>query len=98
MQNLPEDVHADENCNKILQKLGMMGIEMMADTKRITPEAFLCALRNLRSWELCSPDVSSAIEFVRDNVVRMSPEDFDEWRLAKMSPKEAPVGSDSKSK
>ena len=71
---------------------------MLDDVRRITPEAFLCALRTLRPWELCNPDVSSAIEFVRQTVVRMSADEFDEWRQAKMYPKDVLVGSDSKVK
>ena len=97
MQNLPVDVHSDENCNSVLEKLEEMA-EVLDEVRSITSEAFLGALRNLRPWELCNPDVCSAIEFVRQTVVQMPPEEFDEWRQAKMSPKEVLVGSDSKPK
>lgn len=71
---------------------------MMEDVQKITSDSFLRALRTLRRWELCSPDVSSAVEFVRDVVVRMDPAEFDEWRATKLSPQDVIIGSDSKPK
>ena len=41
----------------------------------------------MRSWELCSPHVISAVEFARLNVVNMAANEFDEWLDAKLQQK-----------
>lgn len=46
----------------------------------INTEAFLVVLRRLRPFEFCAPDVSAAIEFMRDYVVKIPPEQFEELR------------------
>ncbi|CAG2189768.1 unnamed protein product [Mytilus edulis] len=40
---------------------------------------FLKVLERLREWEICSPDISAAIEFCREKIVKMSIEQFEEW-------------------
>ncbi|XP_076818045.1 coiled-coil domain-containing protein 60-like [Clavelina lepadiformis] len=97
-EHLPYDVHNDENCNVILEKLGMLGIEMAQSMYRVTPDAFLSALRGLRPWELCSPDVSGAVEFIRKHVAKMDEAEFDEWRNSRINQTDPIMGSDSKIK
>lgn len=40
---------------------------------------FLKVLERLREWEICSPDISAAIEFCREKIVKMPVEQFEEW-------------------
>lgn len=40
---------------------------------------FLDVLSKLRDWEICSPDISAAIEFCRDRIVDMCVEDYEAW-------------------
>jgi hypothetical protein len=40
---------------------------------------FFTTLENLRSWEFLSPDVMSAVEFCRERILDIKPEDFDMW-------------------
>ena len=40
---------------------------------------FRRVLKGLRDWEVCSPDVSAAIEFCRERIVDMTVEDYEEW-------------------
>ncbi|XP_035825869.1 uncharacterized protein LOC118477742 [Aplysia californica] len=57
---------------------------------------FLKVLEGLRRWELCSPDVSAAVEFCRARVVEMAVEEYEEWIAqafpAVVRPKTAPAG------
>ncbi|XP_053329431.1 coiled-coil domain-containing protein 60 [Spea bombifrons] len=46
---------------------------------RIRPNAFLKVLGGLCTWELCAPDISVAIEFVREYLVQMPTEDYEAW-------------------
>jgi len=40
---------------------------------------FQQVLSALRVWELCSPDVSAAIEFCRQRIVEMPVEEYEAW-------------------
>ena len=40
---------------------------------------FLRVLEGLRDWEICSPDISAAIEFCRERIVDLSVEEYEEW-------------------
>ncbi|XP_022104510.1 coiled-coil domain-containing protein 60-like [Acanthaster planci] len=73
---LPGYVFSDMACAALLDKLQSMGI---IESRKITPQKFLNVLTGLKPWELCLPDVSAAIEFVRERVVLMSVEDFEAW-------------------
>lgn len=96
IDNLPNNIHEDPACNYILQKLSIFGIKMLQNMYSITPDAFLGSLKSLRPWELCSPEVSAAIDFIREHIVNMPAAEFDEWRNAKLERKDAPVGVDQK--
>ena len=40
----------------------------------------LCSvLETLRDWEICSADISAAIEFCREKIVEWSIDEFEEW-------------------
>ena len=36
-------------------------------------------LSSLRVWELCSPDVSAAIEFCRERIIEMPVDEYEAW-------------------
>ncbi|NXN36040.1 CCD60 protein, partial [Rhinoptilus africanus] len=76
LSRLPESVKSDRNVQKILKKLEKYG--KTSDLK-IHPDTFLKALADLQVWELCSPEIAAAVEFVRENIVQMPEEDFSEW-------------------
>ena len=40
---------------------------------------FVRVLEGLREWEVCSPDVSAAIEFCREKIIEMPVDEFEEW-------------------
>ncbi|NXW95601.1 CCD60 protein, partial [Alopecoenas beccarii] len=76
LARLPESVKSDRYVQKILKKLEKYGKN--PDLK-IEPEAFLKALADLQVWELCSPEIAAAVEFVRESIVQMPEEDFNVW-------------------
>ncbi|XP_038051433.1 coiled-coil domain-containing protein 60-like [Patiria miniata] len=73
---LPSYVFSDMACAALLDKLQGMGI---IESRKITPQKFLNVLTGLKPWELCLPEVSAAVEFVRERVVLMSVEEFEAW-------------------
>ncbi|XP_071510854.1 coiled-coil domain-containing protein 60-like [Diadema antillarum] len=81
VRNLPPDINDDLACSAILTKLQSLG---KIESRKATPQKFLNVLSGLRHWELCSPDISAAIEFVREKVVGMSVEEFEAWYHAEM--------------
>nr|XP_009860110.2 coiled-coil domain-containing protein 60-like [Ciona intestinalis] len=97
-ENIPDEVHRDQGCEEVLEKLFMLGMQMEEGMRQVTEHSFLSSLRVLRSWELCSPEISSGIEFVREHIVGMKSENFDEWRSSKLGHKEAIKGCESKKK
>ncbi|XP_054852679.1 coiled-coil domain-containing protein 60 [Eublepharis macularius] len=76
LDKIPSDVMGDHRTQKVLKKL-----EKFARNPdlRIRPPTFLKVLGELRVWELCSPDISAAIQFLRENIVGMSEEDYKHW-------------------
>jgi len=52
-------------------------IQVEAGTQSVLK--FQQALSGLRVWELCSPDVSAAIEFCRERIIEMPVDDYEVW-------------------
>ena len=76
MRHLPPDIMEDRQCSAVVDKLQSMG---KIESRKVTPQKFLDVLALLKPWELCAPDISAAIEFVRDKVVGMTVDDFEGW-------------------
>ncbi|NXV45503.1 CCD60 protein, partial [Uria aalge] len=83
LARLPESVKSDCNVQKILKKLEKYG---KTPDLKIHPDTFLKALADLQVWELCSPEIAAAVEFVRENIVQMPEEDFSEWFQTRVAP------------
>ncbi|XP_075625937.1 coiled-coil domain-containing protein 60 isoform X1 [Balearica regulorum gibbericeps] len=83
LARLPESVKSDRYVQKILKKLEKYG--NIPDLK-IRPDTFLKALADLQVWELCSPEIAAAVEFVRESIVQMPEEDFSEWFQTRVAP------------
>ncbi|CAM4671624.1 unnamed protein product [Caretta caretta] len=76
LSRIPDAVKNDNHTQRILKKLEKFGRN---PDVRIRPTTFLKVLSELRVWELCSPDVCAAVEFVRENIVQMPEEDYKAW-------------------
>ncbi|NWQ97914.1 CCD60 protein, partial [Burhinus bistriatus] len=76
LARLPESVKSDRYIQKILKKLEKYG---KTPDLKIHPDTFLKALADLQMWELCSPEIAAAVEFVRESIVQMPEEDFSKW-------------------
>ncbi|KFU95083.1 Coiled-coil domain-containing protein 60, partial [Chaetura pelagica] len=76
LARLPESVKSDRYVQKILEKLEKFG---MNPDLEIDPDIFLKIVGDLQEWELCSPEIAAAVEFVRESIVKMPEEDFREW-------------------
>ncbi|XP_075575061.1 coiled-coil domain-containing protein 60 [Pelecanus crispus] len=83
LARLPESVKSDHYVQKILKKLEKYG--KIPDLK-IHPDTFLKALADLQVWELCSPEIAAAVEFVRESIVQMPEEDFSKWFQTRVAP------------
>ncbi|NXV25447.1 CCD60 protein, partial [Rissa tridactyla] len=83
LARLPESVKSDCNVQKILKKLEKYG---KTPDLKIPPDTFLKALADLQVWELCSPEIAAAVEFVRENIVQMPEEDFNKWFQTRVAP------------
>ncbi|KAM8797533.1 coiled-coil domain-containing protein 60 [Eudromia elegans] len=83
LARLPESVKNDHYVQKILKKLEKFGKN---PDLRVRPDTFLKALADLQVWELCSPEIAAAVEFVRESVVQMPEEDFSEWFQTRAPP------------
>ncbi|XP_044146812.1 coiled-coil domain-containing protein 60 [Bufo gargarizans] len=79
---IPTALKNDQKICKILEKLEKLEEKQFI---RIRPNSFLKVLSGLRTWELCSPDISVAIEFVREHVVQMSLEDYISWLQTRLA-------------
>nr|XP_020667281.1 coiled-coil domain-containing protein 60 [Pogona vitticeps] len=87
LNKIPEDIRRDHRTQKILKKL-----ERFARNPdlRIRPLTFLKVLGELRIWEICSPDICAAVEFLRVHIVEMPAEDYREWLQSRVTiPKRA---------
>ncbi|KAM9746936.1 coiled-coil domain-containing protein 60 [Dama dama] len=76
LSKLPEDLKNFRPARKILAKLQKFGENL---DLRIRPHVLLKVLQELRPWELCSPDIAVAIEFVREHIIHMPQEDYISW-------------------
>ncbi|XP_036305562.1 coiled-coil domain-containing protein 60 [Pipistrellus kuhlii] len=76
LSKLPEDLKSFRPAKKILAKLQKFGENL---DLRIRPHVLLKVLQELRTWELCSPDVAVAVEFVREHIIHMPQEDYINW-------------------
>ncbi|XP_030148302.1 coiled-coil domain-containing protein 60 [Lynx canadensis] len=76
LSKLPKDLKNFRPAKKILAKLQKFGENL---DLRIRPHVLLKVLQDLRIWELCSPDIAVAIEFVREHIIHMSQEDYINW-------------------
>jgi len=87
---LPSTIKEEVNINLILKK-----IEKYSDLegRKISVNHFLRAMSILRPFELCHPDISASIEFVRDKIVEMDKNEFESWcsKHAIKRAKSAPV-------
>ncbi|XP_073481579.1 coiled-coil domain-containing protein 60 [Aquarana catesbeiana] len=79
---IPEDMKNNQKIKKILEKLEKLEEKQFV---RIRINSFLKVLAGLRHWELCSPDISVAIEFVREHLVQMPLEDYTAWLQARLA-------------
>uniref|UniRef100_A0A8C9QP68 Coiled-coil domain containing 60 n=1 Tax=Spermophilus dauricus TaxID=99837 RepID=A0A8C9QP68_SPEDA len=82
LSKLPEDLKSFRPAKKILAKLQKFGENL---DLRIRPHVLLKVLQELRIWELCSPDVAVAIEFVREHIVHMPQEDYISWLQSRVN-------------
>ncbi|KAM4809227.1 coiled-coil domain-containing protein 60 [Rhinophrynus dorsalis] len=79
---IPPDMLKNQKIQKIMDKLEKLEERQFV---RIRPNAFLKVLSGLRNWELCSPDISVAIEFVREHLVQMPLENYTAWLKARLA-------------
>ncbi|XP_051828859.1 coiled-coil domain-containing protein 60 isoform X2 [Antechinus flavipes] len=82
LSKLPEDLKKYRPAKKILQKLQKHGENL---DLRIRPHVLLKVLQDLRTWEICSPDIAVAIEFVREHIVQMPQVDYIKWLRARVN-------------
>nr|XP_008003088.2 coiled-coil domain-containing protein 60 isoform X3 [Chlorocebus sabaeus] len=86
LSKLPEDLKNFHPAKKILVKLQKFGENL---DLRIRPHVLLKVLQDLRIWELCSPDIAVAIEFVREHIIHMPQEDYINWLQSRIN---IPIG------
>ncbi|XP_076083471.1 uncharacterized protein LOC143054359 isoform X3 [Mytilus galloprovincialis] len=92
LRNVPEDLQNKWHYKHIIDKFkSKFGSTRRSSQRRPTVVQiegfgqqhskikFLKVLERLREWEICSPDISAAIEFCREKIVKMSIEQFEEW-------------------
>ncbi|XP_021042770.1 coiled-coil domain-containing protein 60 isoform X2 [Mus pahari] len=82
LSKLPEDLKSFRPARKILTKLQKFGENL---DLRIRPHVLLKVLQDLRVWELCSPDIAVAIEFVREHIIHMPQEDYINWLQSRVN-------------
>ncbi|XP_045056770.2 coiled-coil domain-containing protein 60 [Desmodus rotundus] len=82
LSKLPEDLKNFRPAKKILAKLQKFGENL---DLRIRPHVLLKVLQDLRIWELCSPDIAVAIEFVREHIIHMPQADYITWLQNRIS-------------
>ncbi|EDV20359.1 uncharacterized protein TRIADDRAFT_61094 [Trichoplax adhaerens] len=76
VDTLPESIREDRQCSQTLER-----ISSHAKIDGIVPSSvqLIRVLSGLRHWEICSPDISAAIEFVREKIVEMPDYEYEEW-------------------
>ncbi|XP_031748706.1 coiled-coil domain-containing protein 60 isoform X2 [Xenopus tropicalis] len=82
MSRIPQEMMKNHKIHNIVNKLEKLEEKLFV---RIRPSAFLKFLEGLRTWELCSPDVSVAIEFVREHLIQMPLEEYTAWLNARLA-------------
>ncbi|KAM3937111.1 coiled-coil domain-containing protein 60 [Leptodactylus fuscus] len=82
LSRIPSTLKNNQNIHKILEKLEKLEEKQFI---RIRPSSFLKVLNGLRTWELCCPHISVAIEFVREHLVQMPLEDYITWLQARLT-------------
>ncbi|MEE6503796.1 hypothetical protein FKM82_004960 [Ascaphus truei] len=82
LSRIPPAMKMNQKIHKILGKLQKLEVKPFI---RIRPNAFFKVLSGLRTWELCYPDISVAIEFVREQLVQMPQEDYTAWLQTRLS-------------
>ena len=99
-KNIPQSFVKNEDIDRVLNRIRQIGTEMSRDEKSITSEAFLNTLGKLRKWELCSPEVVGAVEFVLVEILKedLTQDEFDEWMKIKLHKEKGstPIGYESK--
>ncbi|KAL4218126.1 Coiled-coil domain-containing protein 60 [Mactra antiquata] len=94
MEKIPHELKHEWYYAKILQKLGNFGLVEGRGKQSIYK--FIKILEGLREWEICSPDITAAIEFCREHIVEMTIEEYESWfvqRFPKITrPQTAPAG------
>ncbi|TPP64530.1 hypothetical protein FGIG_05663, partial [Fasciola gigantica] len=77
--DLIHDLSDMQNDEKIYPLLKLLIPYAQFPTSQFTVAQFLRVLRTMTVWELCSPMVASAIEFVRGRILDMTLEEHVEW-------------------
>lgn len=99
VEKIPQELKQEWYYAKILQKLANFGL--VEGTGKQSIYKFIKVLEGLREWEICSPDITAAIEFCRERIVEMTVEEYESWftqRFPKVSrPQTAPPVSKEKS-
>ncbi|VDI58296.1 Hypothetical predicted protein [Mytilus galloprovincialis] len=79
LRNVPEDLQNKWHYKHIIDKFKSKFGSIEGFGQQHSKIKFLKVLERLREWEICSPDISAAIEFCREKIVKMSIEQFEEW-------------------
>ncbi|XP_069610557.1 coiled-coil domain-containing protein 60 [Ranitomeya imitator] len=82
LSRIPPVLKNNRKIHNILEKLEKLEEKPFI---RIRTNSFLKVLHGLHTWELCSPDISVAIEFVREHLVQMPLEDYITWLQARLA-------------
>ncbi|KAK3578243.1 hypothetical protein CHS0354_011560 [Potamilus streckersoni] len=77
VENIPDEIKEEWQYQKILKKLARFGL--VEGSGKHSIYKFMKVLQTLREWEICSPDVTAAIEFCRERIVEMTIEEYEEW-------------------
>ncbi|ELT98833.1 hypothetical protein CAPTEDRAFT_210878 [Capitella teleta] len=73
---IPDEIKQDWYFTKIMSKLGKYGL---VEASKQSAFKFLKVLTGLRDWEICSPDITAAIEFCRTKIVEMSVDEYEDF-------------------
>lgn len=77
VEKIPQELKQEWFYAKILQKLGNFGL--VEGTGKQSIYKFIKVLEGLREWEICSPDITAAVEFCRERIVEMTIEEYESW-------------------
>ncbi|XP_033726539.1 coiled-coil domain-containing protein 60-like isoform X2 [Pecten maximus] len=99
LKNIPGELQAKWEYKNIMFKLARYGL-MEGSGQQHSMLKFIKVLGTLREWEICSPDISAAVEFAREKIIDMSIEDFEAWFQTQfpkvVRPQTAPPRSEKK--